>query len=135
MLEINENRIEIPSTSGSFAVIQKKTRLLRCLRQKKLKRRINTETQNDEQQEEAYMLIKQLQNKKPRYRFQLFGELVEEKIQCLRTECAQNIVEDLISNILFEASMGKYDQTAYWNALPGMPYQLPIDSHNTHYYS
>ncbi|GAB6018448.1 hypothetical protein CHUAL_000153 [Chamberlinius hualienensis] len=39
----------------------------------------------------------------------IFGELVAGKLKRLKTEHARNTVEHLISNILWEASLGKYD--------------------------
>ncbi|XP_066999016.2 uncharacterized protein [Anabrus simplex] len=47
--------------------------------------------------------------KKERDNFDIFGELVAHKLRHLRTDYARTTVEHLISNILYEASMGKYD--------------------------
>lgn len=66
----------------------------------------------DQRQEEAYNLLKELQAKKSRNQFTIFGEHVATKIEALKTSYAQNVVEHLISNILFEASIGKYDYPA-----------------------
>jgi hypothetical protein len=71
---------------------------------KKAPKRKHNEVSDDERQEEAYMVLKGLRNKKPRNRFQVFGEHVALKIESLRTEHAQNTMEHL-----WEASMGKYD--------------------------
>ncbi|XP_028144206.2 uncharacterized protein LOC114337857 [Diabrotica virgifera virgifera] len=59
--------------------------------------------------EEAYKIIQDIQNKRQRDKFDVFGEHMACKIRDLNTTCAQNIVEHLIGNILFDASMGKYD--------------------------
>lgn len=48
--------------------------------------------------------------------FKTFGELVGLRIKDLPSSNAQKIVKHLISNILFEAEMGKYD---YGNPLSG----------------
>ncbi|KAJ8926163.1 hypothetical protein NQ314_021506, partial [Rhamnusium bicolor] len=60
--------------------------------------------------EEAYTILQDLKNKRQRDKFDVFGEHVACKVRDLNNTCAQNVVEHLISNILFEASMGKYDR-------------------------
>ncbi|XP_050345627.1 uncharacterized protein LOC126770310 [Nymphalis io] len=64
------------------------------------------------QQEGSYDILKELKTKKSRNRFTIFGEHVAAKIEALKSSYAQNVVEHLISNILFEASIGKYDYPA-----------------------
>lgn len=70
-----------------------------------LKRKID----DNARKEEAYKIIQDIQNKRQRDKFDVFGEHMACKVRDLKTTCAQNIVEHLISNILFDASMGKYD--------------------------
>lgn len=88
----------------------------------------------DEKQNEAYALMKDLQNqKKSRDKFHVFGEHVAFKIRGLRTEQAQNTVEHLICNILWEADMGKYDQPFHsnwptYNAFPAQSLAQPMHS-------
>lgn len=60
-------------------------------------------------QDEDYHLPEELQSKKSRNRFTIFGEYVGTKIEALKSKYSQNVVEHLISNILFDASIGKYD--------------------------
>ncbi|CAH0712831.1 unnamed protein product, partial [Brenthis ino] len=57
----------------------------------------------------AYNDSNEREIKKSRNEFTIFGEYVANKIEALNTSYAQNVVEHLISNILFEASIGKYD--------------------------
>ncbi|KAL2722353.1 uncharacterized protein V1478_009216 [Vespula squamosa] len=52
-------------------------------------------------------------NKEYRDRFTVFGEHVAYKLRSLRTEHSQNMVEHIICNILWEASMGNYDQSPF----------------------
>ncbi|XP_064071803.1 uncharacterized protein LOC135193401 [Vanessa tameamea] len=66
----------------------------------------------EQQQEGPYDIFKDFQTKKSRNRFTIFGEHVAAKIEALKSSYAQNVVEHLISNILFEASIGKYDYPA-----------------------
>lgn len=81
-----------------------------------LKRKIDDHSRK----EEAYKIIQDIQNKRQRDKFDVFGEHMACKIRDLNTTCAQNIVEHLISNILFDASMGKYD------------YGMPQSTNNTY---
>ncbi|XP_072399259.1 uncharacterized protein [Diabrotica undecimpunctata] len=69
-------------------------------------------TISDQRQEETYNLLNELKAKNPRNRFTIFGEYVATKVEALNSSYAQNMVEHLISNILFEASIGKYDYPA-----------------------
>ncbi|XP_043671180.1 uncharacterized protein LOC122630592 [Vespula pensylvanica] len=55
-------------------------------------------------------------NKEHRDRFTVFGEHVAYKLRALRTEHSQNMVEHIICNILWEASMGNYDQSPFQNS-------------------
>lgn len=72
----------------------------------------------EERQEEAYMFLKELQQKKTKDQFSIFGEHVACKIRGLKTEFAQNTVEHLIGNILWDASNGKYDHPYTYNGPP-----------------
>lgn len=62
-------------------------------------------------------------NKKIRKNSDIFGEFVACKIENLKTDYAKNTVEHLISNILWEASLGKYDLPPQ-SAGPGSQYQM-----------
>lgn len=95
------NKILKPSTnkkhSKEFASPPKK---------KPLKRKNEERTRVDE----AYSIMKNLQNNcQQRDRFTVFGEHVGNKMRLLQTETARNTVEHIISNTLWEASLGKYD--------------------------
>ncbi|KAF5288356.1 hypothetical protein FQA39_LY15446 [Lamprigera yunnana] len=50
----------------------------------------------DKRQEEAYNVLKELQAKKSRNRFTIFGKHVATKIEALKSSYAQNVVEHLI---------------------------------------
>ncbi|XP_050509166.1 uncharacterized protein LOC126886336 [Diabrotica virgifera virgifera] len=104
----NENRTRSPTPSTSSTTKSKQGP--RLFKSPKTMKKRQADVTTDERQEEAYVLLKQLQNKKPRNRFQIFGELVACKIENLQNENAKNTVEHLISNILYDASMGKYDR-------------------------
>ncbi|KAK4874306.1 hypothetical protein RN001_013666 [Aquatica leii] len=85
----------------------------------------------DERQEEAYIFLKELQQKQHlKDNFSIFGEHVACKIRRLKTEYAQNTVEHLIGNILWEASTGKYDQPYPFHGAPHlyMPTESPSSS-------
>lgn len=62
-------------------------------------------------------------NKKIRKNSDIFGEFVACKIENLKTDYAKNTVEHLISNILWEASLGKYDLPPQ-SAGPGSQYHM-----------
>ncbi|CAH1970835.1 unnamed protein product [Acanthoscelides obtectus] len=67
-------------------------------------------TKADHEQQEAFAIMKTIyHNKMERDGFHIFGELVSNKLRNLKTDYARNTVEHMISNILFEANMGKYD--------------------------
>lgn len=57
----------------------------------------------------VYKIIQDIQNKGQRDKFDAFEEHMICKIRDLNTTTTQNVVEHLVSNILFDASMGKYD--------------------------
>lgn len=63
--------------------------------------------------DEAYAVMKTLENEQHRDRFSIFGEHVACKMRMLRTENAQNMVEHLICHTLWEASLGKYDKPMF----------------------
>lgn len=62
---------------------------------------------------EDCLTTKRLDYKEHRDRFTVFGEHVAYKLRALRTEHSQNMVEHIICNILWEASMGNYDQPRF----------------------
>lgn len=64
------------------------------------------------------MFLKELQQRKTKDQFSIFGEHVACKIRSLKTEFAKNTVEHLIGNILWEASTGKYDHPYTYNGPP-----------------
>ncbi|CAH1991676.1 unnamed protein product [Acanthoscelides obtectus] len=67
-------------------------------------------TKADDEQQEAFAIMKTIShNKMERGGFHIFGELVSNELRNLKTDYAGNTVEHMISNILFEANMGKYD--------------------------
>ncbi|KAK5648296.1 hypothetical protein RI129_003188 [Pyrocoelia pectoralis] len=72
---------------------------------------------------------------RPKKKASIFGEHVACKIRTLKTEYAQNTVEHLIENILWEASTGKYDQPYAYHGAPHfyMPTESPssLPSPNT----
>lgn len=73
-------------------------------------KQMKNKTKTDDEQQEAFAIMKTIfQNKMERDGFHIFGELVSNKLRNLKTEYARNTVEHMISNILFEANMGKYD--------------------------
>lgn len=74
--------------------------------------------------------MKYLENKQHRDRFTVFSEHVACKIMMLCTENAQNMVEQIICNTLWEASMGKYDQPSF--GLYNVPPILPSSALQTH---
>jgi hypothetical protein len=79
--------------------------------------------------------MKDLQQKqKLKDNFSVFGEYVSYKIRKLKTEYAQNTVEYLISNILWEAANGKYDRPYPYNAAPQLcvPQVSLINPQNIH---
>ncbi|CAL1671604.1 unnamed protein product [Lasius platythorax] len=94
--------------------------------------------------DEAYTIMKNLENKQHRDKFTVFGEHVAYKMRMLRTENAQNIVEHIVCNTLWEASMGKYDQPSFglYNVPPILPSKAlqtllplhsPVPSNASHY--
>lgn len=90
-------------------------------------KRLTENKDNDSRKEEAYNLMKELRdNKRQRDNFDVFGEHVACKIRSLNSPFAQNTVEHIISNTLFEASMGKYDNPGQY--YPLMPSRSPYRS-------
>lgn len=103
----NDTTVQLPSDSQSPTPEPECSTILNIRKNmKSSKRKISN---YDHGQNEAYNLLKELQSKKSRDRFTIFGEHVAMKIQALESSYAQNVVEHLISNILFEGSIGKYD--------------------------
>ncbi|CAG9834798.1 unnamed protein product [Diabrotica balteata] len=98
----NENRTRSPTPSTSSTTKSKQGP--RLVKSPKTMKKRQADVKTDERQEEAYVLLKQLQNKKPRNRFQIFDELVACKIENLQNENAKNTVEHLISNIFFNCT-------------------------------
>ncbi|XP_046965476.1 uncharacterized protein LOC124533925 [Vanessa cardui] len=102
--EVNANDITLSETQPGYLSLSDIRRSI-----KGSKRKISN---YDQQQEGPCDILKELQTKKSRNRFAIFGEHVAAKIEALKSSYAQNVVEHLISNILFEASIGKYDYPA-----------------------
>jgi hypothetical protein len=50
--------------------------------------------------------------------FDVFGDLVARKLRVFRTRYAQCTVQNLISNLLYEGEMGKYDEPPQRNFYP-----------------
>ncbi|XP_050507857.1 uncharacterized protein LOC126885343 [Diabrotica virgifera virgifera] len=88
------------------------------------KRKVST---GDQRQEEAYNVLKELQAKKNRHKYSAFGEHVAMKMEALKSSYAQNVVEHEISNILFQASIGKYDYPATGHS----GQMTPISTHSS----
>lgn len=50
--------------------------------------------------------------------FDVFGDLVARKLRVLRTRYAQCTVQNLMTNLLYEGEMGKYDEPPQRNSYP-----------------
>lgn len=71
-------------------------------------------TEEDKQRQEAYSIMKTMyENKVERDECQIFGDLVATKLRKLNTDHARNASQHCISNILWEASLGRYDHPPY----------------------
>lgn len=67
--------------------------------------------------------------KEPRDEYQIYGELVACKIRKLPTAHAKNTVQHLINNILYEASLGKYNEVRRSHPLNECDSQLQSDDY------
>lgn len=79
---------------------------------------------------EALAIIKDLQGgRSARDQFTVFGEQVGMQIRDLPSPCARKIVKHMISTLLFDAEMGKYDNPSNYPLQPSTsnagPYHFP----------
>lgn len=115
--------IQLPPGPSTSKVVSKGNSSNKADAQKatnsQLRKKKNTD--GDEQRQEAYLIMKELYgNKVERDECHIFGELVAGKLRKLKTDYARDAVQHVISNILWEASLGKYDypQHSYSHSRP-----------------